>query len=211
MNHAELEAVMRPPASWSDIPSHFDYGALFDRAVSEAPDDATFVELGCLYGASTCYLGTRIKESGKAIRVYAIDRCTGSRTDKAGQAVAFALGGSYAGVLHRNLVVLGLDEIVVPIVTESLSAARLFPDGGLDFVFIDTEHQRAELLGELSVWYPKVKPHGGIIAGHDLDHQWFPGVREAVEGFFGAEQVTSPYPYRSAESPSCWWVKKGSD
>ena len=45
-------------------------------------------------------------------------------------------------------------------------AANLFPDGTLDFVYIDANHTYEAVLNDIALWYPKVKS-GGILAGHD--------------------------------------------
>lgn len=58
------------------------------------------------------------------------------------------------------------DRIVyVPVTSER--AARSFPDGVLDFVYVDGDHRTEEVRGDLARWWPKVKP-GGILAGHDV-------------------------------------------
>ena len=45
-------------------------------------------------------------------------------------------------------------------------AANLFPDGSLDFVYIDANHTYEAVTEDIALWYPKVKK-GGILAGHD--------------------------------------------
>ncbi|MFN3167277.1 MAG: glycosyltransferase [Phycisphaeraceae bacterium] len=66
---------------------------------------------------------------------------------------------------------------------ESVAASERFEDGALDFVYLDADHSETGLLADLSAWFCKVR-EGGIVAGHDLDHPDFPGVRRAVERFF---------------------------
>lgn len=66
---------------------------------------------------------------------------------------------------------------------DSVSASDRFEDGSLDFVYLDADHSEAGLIADLSAWFSKVR-EGGIIAGHDLDHPDFPGVRNAIERFF---------------------------
>ena len=45
-------------------------------------------------------------------------------------------------------------------------ASNLFPDGSLDFVYIDANHTYEAVTEDIKIWYPKVKS-GGILAGHD--------------------------------------------
>ena len=59
--------------TWKDIPGHFDFHEVYDRAVSEAQDGAIFAEVGVLLGRSTAYLCEIIRKSGKKIQVDAID------------------------------------------------------------------------------------------------------------------------------------------
>lgn len=66
---------------------------------------------------------------------------------------------------------------------DSTDAAALIADGSLDFVYLDADHSEAGLLRDLAAWFPKVRD-GGLIAGHDLDHPDFPGVRRAAQRFF---------------------------
>lgn len=46
-------------------------------------------------------------------------------------------------------------------------AAKVIPDGSLDFVYIDARHDYCGVMSDLIDYYPKVKP-GGVLAGHDF-------------------------------------------
>ena len=48
----------------------------------------------------------------------------------------------------------------------SVDAAKQFPDGFFDFVYIDANHELPWVIQDLYTWIPKVKK-GGIISGHD--------------------------------------------
>ncbi|MDR3618425.1 MAG: class I SAM-dependent methyltransferase [Paludisphaera borealis] len=190
-------------SSWEHVPGFFDYHHAYAAAVNEAPDPAVFVEVGTLVGRSTCFLGEEIRRSGKAITLYAIDTCRGSPTDSTGTQIAPSVGGTYAGALHRNILGCGLEVIVVPILTESVRAARLFPFGGVDFCFIDGDHSYESVTADLSAWWPKIKP-GGLIAGHDYRQSapWLVDVTRAVHDFFGVEEAMHPL------VSSCWLMRK---
>jgi len=45
-------------------------------------------------------------------------------------------------------------------------AAKLIPDGSLDFVYVDARHDYCGVMEDLTSYYPKLKP-GGYMAGHD--------------------------------------------
>jgi glycosyltransferase involved in cell wall biosynthesis len=192
-----------PASSWEQVPGFFDFQEVYAAAVREAPEGATFVEVGTLVGRSTCFLGTRIRESGKAIALHAVDTCRGSPTDSTGQEIAPALGGTYAGALHRNILGCGLEGVVVPILTDSVRASRLFPDEGVDFAFIDGDHSYESVTADLAAWWPKIRP-GGVLAGHDYRQgaPWLVDVTRAVHDFFRTGDATHPL------VSSCWMVRK---
>ena len=49
---------------------------------------------------------------------------------------------------------------------DTITAARLFDDQSLDFIFVDARHDFCAVLQDLTTYWPKLKP-GGIFAGHD--------------------------------------------
>lgn len=52
---------------------------------------------------------------------------------------------------------------------DSLEAASSFPDGFLDFVFIDADHSYAGVCKDIVAWLPKLKI-GGLLSGHDYNN-----------------------------------------
>lgn len=64
----------------------------------------------------------------------------------------------------------------------SETAADKIPDGSLDFVFIDAQHDYYSCKRDIELWQPKVKK-GGILSGHDYNPK-FPGVVRAVNEKF---------------------------
>lgn len=60
-------------------------------------------------------------------------------------------------------------------------AARTFPDGSLDFAYIDAAHDYASVARDLADWAPKVMA-GGLLCGDDFT-QDYPGVINAVHEF----------------------------
>ena len=57
---------------------------------------------------------------------------------------------------------------VIEIKTFSVLAANGIPDGSLDFVFIDAQHDYESVKRDIEAWLPKVRG-GGLISGHDYD------------------------------------------
>lgn len=70
----------------------------------------------------------------------------------------------------------------------SLEASKIFPDNYFDLAFIDTLHDEDTVDGDVHVWTPKVRKDG-IICVHDYDNRRFPGVKIAVDRFYGVENV----------------------
>ena len=68
----------------------------------------------------------------------------------------------------------------------SKDAASKFPDGSLDFVYLDGNHQYEAISEDLILWYPKVR-QGGFFGGHDYLDLSRPsgeyGVKRAVTEF----------------------------
>ena len=85
----------------------------------------------------------------------------------------------------------------------SVDAARQVTERGLtgqvDSVFIDGDHNVAEVMADVQAWWPLLR-EGGIVCGHDY---WAadPGVMDAVQQQFGGR-------HQVATNTRIWWVRK---
>lgn len=72
----------------------------------------------------------------------------------------------------------------------SFDVAKLFPQPFFDFVYIDTQHDKASVLAEIAAWRPTIVS-GGYIGGHDYGKGWTKGhrVAEAVDEVFKKEEI----------------------
>lgn len=70
----------------------------------------------------------------------------------------------------------------------SVEASKLVPDGSLDFVYIDGNHEYEYVLADLWAWVPKVRI-GGTVAGHDCYHFGNDGVVRAVEEYTTVNRI----------------------
>jgi hypothetical protein len=68
------------------------------------------------------------------------------------------------------------NESVHIIQAKSEDACGMFGDNSLDWVYIDANHTKIEVMKDIAYWLPKVK-NGGIIGGHDYDTK---EVKEAI-------------------------------
>ncbi|MEV6280655.1 class I SAM-dependent methyltransferase [Nocardia sp. NPDC051832] len=170
---------------WQDIPGWFTWRDAQEEAVAHFPGGSTFVEVGNYLGRSLCSLAEVVAGSGKAFTVVGVDTCRGSGPEGVrgvnahGHAVS-AGGGTFAGLLHRNLIDCGFGDDVLIVVGDSGSAAGLFADASLDWVHIDARHDYDSVVADITAWRPKVRP-GGWLSGDDYIPEAWPGVVAAVD------------------------------
>jgi len=159
------------------FPDYFDYANLYSMVVEEAKDESKFVEIGCLHGRSSCYLGVEIIRSGKKISVDFIDPWF-KYDPQMEYADKIPDREAYKEFLNNIAKIDGLNHRTIRL--ESKEASELYHDKSLDLVFIDGDHSYNSVSADLHAWFKKVKP-GGTIAGHDYPFQ---EVRSAVHDFF---------------------------
>jgi cephalosporin hydroxylase len=173
--------------TYKDIPNHFSFSDVYDRAVNEASSPATFAEVGTWFGASAAYMATRIRDSGKQIRFYAIDNFTAVGSGQVLLERAAAVGGNFYALFCENMKKCEIADYVEPIIADSTAAASLFDDRLFDFVYIDACHEYQKVTADIEAWLPKIK-RGGLIAGHDYNPS-HAGVRTAVDRIFDGCQI----------------------
>jgi predicted O-methyltransferase YrrM len=176
--------------TWEEIPGWTNFQDVYDTAVKEAHDDAVFVEVGTWMGRSAAYMATKIQESGKKIRFFAVDNFEGSPGEEVHAKALAALreqGTDLESSCRKNLQDCGLDKYVRIVRDESWIAAEGFADGSVDFCMIDASHEYRFVKRDIEAWLPKIKP-GGVIAGDDLDE---PGVKRAVKEVLGDKWTRS--------------------
>ena len=74
----------------------------------------------------------------------------------------------------------------------SVEAAKQFKNGSLDFVYIDANHDFANVVRDIAAWAPKVRK-GGIVSGHDFikrKREIMHHVVEAVSGWADCYQIS---------------------
>jgi hypothetical protein len=185
---------------WYDIDGWFGWRSAQEEAVSSFPTGSRFVEVGTYLGRSLCSLGEVVERSGKNIELIGIDTCRGSGPegrhgiDYHGGAVAEG-GGTFAGALHKNVLDCGFGETITLIISDSVSAARLFSNASLDWVHLDARHDYASVKADIEAWLPKVKA-GGWLSGDDYDEQKWPEVVKAVADTLPRASLWSDHQWR---------------
>lgn len=169
---------------WYEIDGWFNWRAAQEEAVDQFPDGSRFVEVGTYLGRSLCSLGEVVERSGKRITIVGVDTCRGSGPegwrgkDFHGAAVR-AGGGTFAGALHKNLLDCGFGDEIQLVISDSVSASRLFADLSLDWVHLDARHDYANVKADIQAWLPKIRK-GGWLSGDDYDEKKWPEVVKAV-------------------------------
>lgn len=133
----------------------FDFQHFYQRIAKELPNNARLAEVGIANGDSVIYLAQELKNLGKDFKIYAIDN--------------MGYGGFFQmKTIYENIIKSGLGDYIEVMPYPSLDCAKMFNDGFLDFVYIDSSHTYKETKQEVIEWYNKVKDEG-ILAGHDFN------------------------------------------
>ena len=144
--------------------------ALYEHA-RESSGLGPVLEIGSYCGKSTIYLGLACRAAGAT--VFALDHHRGSEEHQPGEFfhdpdlldTAEGLLDSFRE-FRRNIRRAGLDDVVVPVVSDSGTAARQWRTP-LGMVFIDGGHSLQAALADYRCWEPHLL-RGGILAIHDV-------------------------------------------
>ena len=137
----------------------------------EASGRGAVLEIGSYCGKSTIYLGLACRAANGT--VFALDHHRGSEEHQQGEFfhdpdLYDAEGGQMDTFreFRRNIHRTGLNDTVVPVVSDSNTAARHWQTP-LAMVFIDGGHSLDAALTDYRCWTPHLQ-RGGILAIHDL-------------------------------------------
>lgn len=134
------------------------------------------LEVGCFHGRST-----RVLADHTAGQVFAVDPWNGeyfNDDDTPARWIDTNVYDAFCQNLHphiesgRIVAIQGAACDALPALADTYG--RVF-----DFIFLDGDHRHTEVLRDIQLALPLLKP-GGLLAGHDFDHPKWPGVRRAV-------------------------------
>lgn len=206
--------------SWRDAIGWFDWMDLYDEVALTTPAGTSVVEVGVAFGRSLLYLAEKIKETGKDIRVIAVDPWLpysehhflydGSASNESERAAAECVrahSGIFPAFLH-NLYRSGLADIVQVVRADSVTASRMFaPDAHPayppHFVFIDADHHEEMVRRDIDYWW-ETGPEW--MAGHDFNPKseiHFPGVWRAVFSKWPEQQI-------EWRGQTCWVARRST-
>lgn len=172
------------------IQGWFNFRGPYRQAVREASDGSVFVELGCWKGKSSVFLGAEVLASGKDVELHFVDHWGGSNEEE--HKSDPDLERVYEMFLS-NMDRVGLGGYSVHRMT-TVSAASVFEDNSIDFIWVDAGHEYGEVLEDIRAWWPKLKV-GGVMGGDDYPMD---GVKSAVKEIFPRHEVGS-------EGGWQWW------
>jgi predicted O-methyltransferase YrrM len=155
---------------FKDIEGYLDpiEGYALYTLAAYGPGEGHVVEIGSLYGRSTCYLASGCARGGRG-SVYAVDTFQGSEEHQAGasgEQEAIVTHGSTLKQFLRNIANNRLDDRVVPVVNESGRGAKEW-EGDIRLLFIDGDHSYEGSRNDFVNWSPYVTPNG-LVAFHDV-------------------------------------------
>lgn len=118
-------------------------------------DGMIAVELGSYLGGSVILLAQALREM--QVKIYAIDnwKCENisqPSLDWSGLNTHDQVWPQF----NANLVRYGMENLIKPIVSNTISAAKLFADKSVNYLFHDASHNFQELVDELEAWKPKL-------------------------------------------------------
>lgn len=165
-----------------EIPGWFSYEFLYDKFVEESAENSKIVEIGSFFGRSTNYLMSKVKESGKNIKVDVIDTFKGTLDEEIHIDILKENNNDIYQNFYDN--VQNKDNLTI-IKDTSHNSSNLYLNGNIDFLMIDADHSYEAVKSDINDYYYKVKP-GGIISGDD--YNVFDGTTLAVNEFFRNSQ-----------------------
>lgn len=142
----------------------------YRKLANKVPKNGTICEIGVFKGRSLCSIADIILSNN--ITVYAVDTFKGTPGEHSEEEVR-GMQQTFLDNLHKY----GLEEHVIVICMDSISASKKISDKIIDLLFIDADHSKEAVISDIRNWLPKVKRFG-IVAGHDLH---FEGVEAALK------------------------------
>jgi MMP 1-O-methyltransferase len=131
------------------------------------------LEIGSYCGRSGVFLGEGCRETG-SYPLFTVDHHRGSAEQQPGEAFfdpeLYDEATRMMTTLPRlldNIRAAGLDDWVIPVVTESIVLGRYWPERNLSLLFIDGGHSEADAFGDYRTWARCVRA-GGYLCVHDV-------------------------------------------
>ena len=175
---------------WLDIEEAFTEGdakALENLVRMVRRENVMIVEIGSWKGFSTSILARSVVDCHGS--VFAVDHWMGN--EGTWNYDVTKVSDIYS-IFKRNMISLGLGDIVHPLVMDSQTASQIFSDGILDLIFIDADHTYEPFKKDILAWLPKLRD-GGILCGHDCEgyySEYSEEVKKKIEEHRGDDYIS---------------------
>lgn len=135
------------------------------------------VEVGSYFGKSTGFLA-KGSQYGNGVPIFAVDHFGGSQEHRARN------GGQWLDTFPQfraNMELLGVSDLVVPVVAHSTSyeAEEKIDGHPIDLIFLDGAHDLRSVRADLKFWLSRLE-EGGTLAMHDTFGSWTLGPGRAA-------------------------------
>ena len=148
-----------------------DEGIALYEEVKRVSENNFCVEIGSYCGKSACFIGQACKE--KKSLLITIDHHEGSEEQQLGELYfdpevydEKLKKINTLPLLEENLAKFNLENVVKPLVMDSISAAKIV-ENNADLMFIDGSHTFESAETDYELWKNKIKK-GGTLAIHDI-------------------------------------------
>lgn len=162
-------------------------GLLLYRLARRCSGRGVIVEIGSWKGKSTIWLGHG-SQAGAGVKIHAIDPHTGSTEHRQALDRVWTFEE-----FRKNIKAMGVDDLIVPHVDYSESAAKKFTEP-VEFIFIDGLHEYEGVKRDFEAWFPKIL-EGGLMAFHD------------TTGWSGPRKVVAECLYKSRNFKNVRFVR----
>jgi cephalosporin hydroxylase len=165
-----------------NIKGWFDFEDIYKEMVDKHESGSHFVEVGVYLGKSLSYLAVEIINSGKNIKLDAVDTWEGSPLEPFNMEQEEVKNKTLYTDFLKNIE--PIKDYINIVKSDSVEASKQYEDNSLDFVYIDASHHYELVKADILAWYPKIKV-GGYIGGHDyVPGDTVHGVHKAVSEIF---------------------------
>lgn len=157
---------------------------VLNMVAEKAQDGMVFVEVGCLIGSTICFMGQRLKELNKKVKLSCVDLWICDDLSPESRVLLNTYDG-WREKFEENIKLCGINDMIEIFQMDSIEASKLFEDKSVDFLFLDGCHRYPYTLNEIKSWLPKMKDNS-IIGGHDFSTY---AISQAVYEIFNRDKV----------------------
>jgi len=179
---------------WGQVPGFFRWPEYDGELIANAPDNATMVWLGCLFGKEMAYVAVQAANERRGLKIVCTDLFPKlPRTSEL--YTRYGMPWTHDGDMWKAYVShMAKGNALHLLTTCRRDAAQLSEQFWLKSVyslFVDACHTEEGTRRQLKAWLPKMAD-GGVMCGDDYANANYPGVKKVVDEMFGNRVRTYP-------------------